>query len=101
MKEYIADMRSIVSRRVSELRTMDVESIRRLPPHSTEQPSEDERVICNLFHEVAPGGEHVVVVQAVRDKWFGVSTAIVVDGFAIAGDGTTRDLTEQDSWKYD
>lgn len=54
-----------------------------------------------MHHGLTPAGQHIVVVQAVRDSWLGMAYAVQLDGFAIEADGTRRELAENEKWEYD
>jgi hypothetical protein len=94
------DMREAVAERVAKLRQLDMAAIKLLPPVSQERPSSLGNVTIATHHDVTETGEHQVVVQAVKPRWFGISTAIEVDGFVIVGDGTKRPLAEPEKWPF-
>lgn len=94
------DMREAVAERVRKLRQLDIEAVKLLPPESQEHLSSLGNVTVTEYHEAMETGEHRVVVQAIRPRWLGISTAIEVDGFVIAGDGTKRPLVDREKWPF-
>jgi hypothetical protein len=94
------DMRAMVIERVARLQKLDIETLCSLPEHSQEIVSPEEKVTVSQYHEVSEAGEHKLVVQALRPKWFGMFTAIQVEGFVVSKDGTKRPLTEKEKWPY-
>lgn len=53
-----------------------------------------------LYHDNLAEGRHMVVVQAMRNRWFGLFTSTVVDGFVLERDGTRRALHEREKWDF-
>ena len=66
--------------------------------HSTEELAEG--ISINLYHEALGGGAHKFVVQALKPRYLGLTTAIEVDGFVVEPSGATRPLAEDETWKY-
>jgi hypothetical protein len=94
------DMGAMVIERVDRLQKLDMETLYSLPEHSQETVSSGAKVTVSQYHEISEAGEHKLVVQALRPKWFGMFTAIKVEGFVVAKDGAKRPLTEQEKWAY-
>jgi hypothetical protein len=94
------DMREAVFERVKKLQQLDVEAVKMLPPQSQGRLPSLSGITVTEYHEVTEAGEHRVVVQAIRPRWFGISTSIEVDGFVIGGDGTKRPLADREKWPF-
>ena len=94
------DLREAVAERVRQLRQLDTEAVKLLPPESQEHLSSLGNVTVTAYHDATEAGEHRVVVQAVRPRWLGISTAIEVDGFVIVADGTKRPLADREKWPF-
>lgn len=94
------DLRSIAAERVAELKKLDASALESLPAHSKEALPSNRRIAVSQYHEVTETGGHRIVVQAMQDRWLGLSTAIEVDGFVIETDGRKRRLTEPEKWAY-
>jgi hypothetical protein len=95
-----AAMRGLVADRVKALQQLDFDAIKALPAQKKETAPSLGTVEVIQYHEVGKTGEHLVVVQALRQRWLGLSTAIEVDGFVMAPDGTRRPLAEQERWPF-
>jgi hypothetical protein len=93
-------MRGLVADRVKTLRQLDFDAIKALPPQKKETALSLGKVEVIQYHDVVKTGEHLVVVQALRPRWLGLFTAIEVDGFVMAPDGTSRPLAEQERWPF-
>jgi hypothetical protein len=93
-------MREVVEDRLKVLGQLDFDAIKALPAQKRETAPSLGKVEVIQYHDVANTGEHLVVVQALRSRWLGLSTAIEVDGFVMAPDGTKRPLVEQEKWPF-
>lgn len=94
------DLDELVALRVAELRRLNVSEIEGLPPHRTESLEGDVPTTISVYHDVSEGDEHLIVVQATRDRWGGLSTLIAVNGFVVTTTGEPRSLTEKEKWNY-
>lgn len=94
------DMRVIIAERIDKLQKLDIATLQSLPPHSQETLLSEVKIAISQYHEISDAGEHKVIVQAIRPKWLGLSTAIEVDGFVCSSDGTRRPLSEKEKWAY-
>lgn len=96
-----AAMREVVAERLRSLQQLDLGAVKALPAQTKETaPSSLGKVEIVQYHDTGKTGEHMVVVQALRRRWLGLSTAIEVDGFVVAPDGSRRPLTEQEKWAF-
>lgn len=95
-----APMREVVADRLKKLQQLDLTAVKSLPAQTKEILSSLGNVTLAQYHDVTTRGEHRVVVQAVRPRWFGLFTAIEVDGFVVVPDGTRRPLAEQERWPF-
>ena len=93
-------LRGVVADRVKALQQLDFGAIKALPGQSKESVPSLGKIAIIRYHEVAKTGEHLVVVQALRQRWFGLSTAIEVDGFVVGPDGARRPMAEQEKWPF-
>lgn len=91
-------LQELARERRATLSTLSDEAIMSLPPMLSETISAQQNVQVTQYHDVLAAGEHLVVVQASRERWFGLFTSIAVDGFALVPDGSRRELTEQEKW---
>src|SRR6185312_5419504 len=67
-------LRGVVADRVKALQQLDFGAIKALPGQSKESVPSLGKIAIIRYHEVAKTGEHLVVVQALRQRWFGLST---------------------------
>lgn len=93
-------MRELVADRIEALQRLDLASIKSLPARTREVLSTRSKIAVIRHHDVTETGDHRVVVQAVRQRWLGLFTAIEVDGFVAAPDGTRRPLAEKEKWPF-
>jgi hypothetical protein len=91
-------MRTAVARHVEELRQLDLVAIKQLPSFTELIPPTTVNTLYQ-YHDVA-GDLHFVVVQASKDRWFGLFTAMEVAGFVIDENGIRRPITEAERWNY-
>jgi hypothetical protein len=75
-----------------------LDALASMEDHSAEELSEG--ISINLYHEALGSGAHKFVVQALKPRYLGLSTAIEVDGFVIEPNGAKRPLAEDETWKY-
>lgn len=87
-------LRVLVADRVALLRALEVPSVQCLPRVVS---ADLEKTKLHQYHDVLNSGEHMVVVQALEDRWFGIYTAIEVDGFVVTTDGMKRPLREEET----
>jgi hypothetical protein len=93
-------LREVVTDRVRALEQLGFAAIKTLPAQKKETVPSLGKVEIIQYHDVGKTGEHIVVVQGLRQRWLGLSTAIEVDGFVVAPDGTRRPLAEQEKWPF-
>lgn len=89
-----------VRSRVVALQQLDVATIEGLPAQRREDIPALGKVAVIEYHDVTDEGDHRVVVQAARQRWFGMFTATAVDGFVLRKEGGRRPLTEPEKWPY-
>jgi hypothetical protein len=89
-----------VRSRAAALQQLDVTAIEGLPTQRREELPALGKVAVIEYHDVTDEGDHRVVVQAARQRWFGMFTATAVDGFVLRKDGGRRSLTEPEKWPY-
>jgi hypothetical protein len=99
-REMDMAMRGVVADRVKALQQLDLSALKALPAQMKEAVPSLGKVQIIQYHEVTNTGEHMLVVQALRQRWLGLFTAIEVDGFVIVPDGTKRALLEQEKWAF-
>ena len=93
------DLRRTVAERVNKLRSLDHAGVQSLPSLVREVLLEGKIRIAQ-YHDVLSSGEHMVVVQALRDRLLGLSTAIEIDGFVVSNDGSRRALSDEETWPF-
>lgn len=86
--------------RVAALRQLDVAAIEGLPAQRREDLPALGKVAVVEYHDVNDEGDHRIIVQAARRRWFGIFTATAVDGFVLRKDGERRPLSEAEKWPY-
>lgn len=92
-------LRALVADRVARLRALQVSTVQSLPNVVSEDIAAGKTKL-HQYHDVLNSGEHMVVVQAMEDRWFGIFTAIEVDGFVVTTDGMKRSLREEEKWDF-
>lgn len=97
----MADLNLAVSDRVETLQQLDAEAIRSLPELVMDRLPPDGKIMISQYHIVSSSGEDLVIVQGGQDRWFGISTLIVVGGFAVSSNGTKRPLTDEEKFPYE
>lgn len=91
----------IVERRVAGLRSKPVADLLMLPKLAEETVEiEGKEVRLCIFHEMAKTGNHLFVVQGIRQRWGGVTAKIVVQGFEIANDESMRTLSQEELYDF-
>jgi hypothetical protein len=88
----------IVADRVENLQALDPSAILSLPRQTTEAVPPHFKVA--QYHHVSDSGDHLVVVQVIRERWFGMFATVLADGFVMSSTGTKRPLTEEETWDY-
>ncbi|MEO6080913.1 MAG: hypothetical protein ABIQ86_14260 [Steroidobacteraceae bacterium] len=93
-------LRETVRSRVETLQRLDLDAVENLPPQQREDDPSLGKIAVIQYHDVTDVGDHRVVVQGARQRWFGIFTAIEVDGFVLEKGGIKRPLTEPEKWPY-
>ena len=93
-----AELRAIVLERLGRLAETDADTLLIMDGQSTETLADG--ISVSLYHETLENGAHKFVVQALKPRWFGLTTAIEVDGFVIEPNGERRTLVEEEMWTY-
>jgi hypothetical protein len=95
------EMLSVVAARIEPLRQLGPADIDALPRTAKEVVASPRgRIAVHTYHDVLPGNGHLIVVQALRDHWFGITTAIQIDGFVLDSQGVRRPLSEEETWPF-
>ena len=68
-------LREVVRNRVEALRRLNWNSIECLPAQCREDIPSLGKVAVLQYHEITDAGDHRVVVQAARQRWFGIFRA--------------------------
>lgn len=89
-------LRALVADRVARLRALEVSAVQSLP-HVVSEDVAPGKTKIHQYHDALNTGEHMVVVQAMEDRWFGLFTAIEVDGFVVTTDGLKRSLRDEET----
>ena len=90
----------IVRSRVAALQRLDMAALEGLPAQRREELPALGKVAVVEYHNVNDEGDHRIIVQAARQRWFGMFTATAVDGFVLRKDGERRPLTDPEKWPY-
>ena len=61
-------------------------------------PAELSDYSFTLMKDTLRAGEIRIAVQRYRQKFFGLSGEMVVDGFVMLSSGCRRDLSQEDRW---
>lgn len=89
----------IVSDRIEKLRMLGFDEVRLLPKVTTELLLSGKIKVAQ-YHDELDSGEHLVVVQALRDRLTGLTTEIKIDGFVMEAGGSRRALREEETWPF-
>jgi len=76
------------------LRSLGPIGIRELPESSEIRLAKDATIV--VWHDVLSTGEHRVVVQGMRKRFFGLMHRVFVRGFSLAADERIRQLTDSE-----
>lgn len=86
--------------RVAALRQLDTAAIELLPAQRREDLPALGKMAVVEYHDINDDGEHRIIVQAARSRWFGIFHAIAVGGFVLRKDGERRPISEPEKWPY-
>lgn len=90
-------LNAVVREEIAQLNHLDPLALAALPASVEKQAvAAGQPVKLVTWHDVLPGGEHRVVVQASRSVFFGMGGMACADGFAVAVTGEKRELTSQE-----
>lgn len=96
-----AEMTAVVQRRAGELRSKSFADLTALPEHDTgDVEILGKPVHLTVHRNIQDSGDVLVVVQAARDRYFGITTQIRVEGFIARPNGETAQAPERLLWDY-
>jgi hypothetical protein len=96
-----AEMAAKVQSRASQLRRMSFAELGALPEvDSGDIEVMGQRVLFTVYRTVRNGEELLVVVQAARDRYFGLAKDIRVEGFLANPSGERVEAPEKLLWEY-
>jgi hypothetical protein len=94
-------MEALVHRELEELRALSLEQICALPASKAEQVQIDGKdVTVGIWHDVLPAGAHRVVVQAIKERWGGITAKVIAQGFELSSDTSLRTLTPEELYDF-
>lgn len=95
------EMAKAVRERLTSLRGMSIAEIEALPESETAQLELlGESVPITTYRTLTPTRQTLVVVQAIHDRWFGITTEIEAAGFVLSASGERVDSPEELLWDY-
>jgi len=91
---------SLVEQRLGDLRSKSVTDLLALPEYEEDVVKVNGKDV-QLFtiHQIMEG-RHRFVMQAIRQRWGGITTKVVAQGFEIAGDKQIRALTPEELYDF-
>lgn len=96
-----SDLNRLVAERIELLKHMPATQLRLLGEHMRETVVIRGQIgSLSVYCDRIGKGARRIVVQALRDRWFGLSTAIVVKGFVLNEADERVDLTEGDLFEF-
>jgi hypothetical protein len=91
----------IVRRRVEALLEKDVSGLRALPSSSTESVQAGKKEIkVTTYRDRVDTGSDRVVVQAIRERWGGMTARVVAMGFEVSRSGEKRSLDQEELYDF-
>jgi hypothetical protein len=95
------EMQTCAQKRPSELWALSFEELSSLPESETRQIDIlGERVQLTVYRASELPDQTLVVVQAVRERWFGIMHSVHAVGFIVSPSGQKRDAPEEKLWDY-
>lgn len=87
--------------RLARLREMSIAQILALPESDTTRSDVlGEPVSISVYRTRRTSGETLVVVQALHDRWFGITSEIEAAGFIVSDGGEKLEAPEEMLWDY-
>ena len=84
-----------------ELREKSFADLKSLPEAETRELAiRGKRVKLAVYRAPQSPQRALVVVQAARDRWFGITTEIYAAGFVVSSNGEKLDAPDEMLWDY-
>jgi hypothetical protein len=94
-------MDEIVRSKLAALEDLDDEALGGLPAYSeTIAKYAGKDVLVGVHNVAMADGSRKIVVQAIQDRWFGLSTRIVVAGLVLGAKGGRRRAADSELWDF-
>jgi hypothetical protein len=101
-KPITVQMVEAVQSRLADLRKLSFPEIQALPEAATtESEILGTRVKFTVYRAPQSPDRTLVVAQALRDRWFGITTEIHVAGFIASSSGEKLEASEKLLWDYE
>ena len=92
---------SQVKRRVEELQRRSFADLEALPEFDTQTVQVANAIVTmTVYRTRRPDGHLLVVVQACRERLFGIYHNVFAEGFVASANGTRSEATEELLWDY-
>ena len=96
-----SNIESLIEQRLSGLRSKSVADLLTLPECKEDGVKVDGKDV-KLFtiHQILEDGKHRVVLQAIRERWGGMTAKVVAQGFEIGSDKQLRTFTPEELYDF-
>ena len=95
------EVEAFARQRLAELRALTFEQLKSLPEAETRALDIlGKRVQLTVWRTSESPDQTLVVVQVVRERWFGITSSVHAFGFIARSNGEKHDASEEALWDY-
>jgi hypothetical protein len=94
-------MEELVDERLQAILAQPFETLATVPECVEEQLSVNGKPVkLTTYHQVLEMGAHRLIVQAIRERWGGVTAKVVARGYEVSAGRGHRKLSEEELYDY-
>lgn len=95
------NMEELIEQRLNAMLTEPLDRVRSLPECVEEEVTfEGKKIKVTTYHESLEGGKHRVIVQAIRERWGGITAKVIASGYELSDKGRPRKLSAEELYEY-
>jgi hypothetical protein len=95
------NMEEFVEKRLDTMLTEPLDRLRSLPACVEEEAVVDgEKVKVTTYHKALEGGKHRLIIQAIRERWGGITAKVIASGYELSDIESPRKLGAEELYDF-
>jgi hypothetical protein len=95
------NMEELIEQRLNAILAEPLDKLRSLPECVEEELILDgKKIKVTTYHETLEGGKHRLIIQAIRQRWGGITAKVIATGYELSDAGNPRKLRAEELYDY-